>query len=842
MRQPLLKSCVSLAVLGIAGMSAPACAGAAAVSQAVPAPQVADAGKAADTLGEIVVTASGRDKTKLKSSITVTSATAEQITNFTPRNEAEVLRTIAGLNLQDAAGSGGNANIGVRGIPVSTGGSEYVALQEDGLPIVLFGDINFGNNDYWIRFDNNVARVEAVVGGSASTFASQAPGAVINYISKTGEKQGGEVALSEGLDFRETRVDFDYGGPITDSLRFHIGGFYKDGDGADHIGFTAEKGYQIKGNITKDFADGKGYFRLNFKRLDDQEPVEPSVPIGITESGTAITGFSGLPGISPQKWSGVGIYNENFQILNAQGNLQNVQNQGIHPKVTSFGGELHYEVGSSLTVNDNFRWSDASGTFDGRWVGPGLTSQLGTAAAAAPGQSLVYAAGPAQGQVYTGAYYNDNALAHVTMNDMGNMVNDLTLSGKFDAGAGAHVSAKAGWFHMRQNIATDWRINNYIDTLDSNRNPVPLDAFAGPNGTGAQLTADGLTGFNNQWGGCCGGRSYNLSYTDDAPYLDLDGKIAGLDLDASLRWDSVSGSGVSYSGVAGAPISVTDALGTAALPTYNTNFAKPVDTVNYRKSYVSWSLGALYEVNNDTSIFARVSRGGRFNADRLLYAGNFNADGSLDANGQHDVVNFVSQQELGLKHRGQVAAGGYNVEATFFRTELDEHNYDFTQAIPVLDAEYHSYGIELKGALHAGHFSLDGAAVWTHARTVADPAAPLDVGQTPAAVPSLTYRLSPSYDMGVAAFGFSLHGQNAVYANADGTLKEPGAALVSAFVKLRPYQGLELGLNASNLFNTLAYLSRSNGTTPISGNSYILAGQQGAVEGRTVTASLHYHF
>jgi outer membrane receptor protein involved in Fe transport len=178
----------------------------------------------------------------------------------------------------------------VRGIPVSTGGSEYVGLQEDGLPVTLFGDIAFGNNDYWIRFDNNVDKVEAVRGGSASTFSSQAPGAVINYVSKTGTQDGGSVGLSQAINYRETRVDFDYGGHLSDSVRFHVGGYVVDGNGPTHLPYTAEKGYQIKANITKELADGKGYIRLNFKRLDDQEPTYTSMPALATLSGNKITG------------------------------------------------------------------------------------------------------------------------------------------------------------------------------------------------------------------------------------------------------------------------------------------------------------------------------------------------------------------------------------------------------------------------------------------------------------------------------------------------------------------------------------------------------------------------
>ena len=133
-------------------------------------------------LDEIVVTASGGDRTLIDSAIAVTSVSAETIANFKPTSESEIFRLIPGIQAAGTAGPGGNANIAVRGLPVATGGSPFVQLQEDGLPTVLFGDIQFGNNDYWTRYDASVERLESVRGGGATTFASQAPGAVINYI------------------------------------------------------------------------------------------------------------------------------------------------------------------------------------------------------------------------------------------------------------------------------------------------------------------------------------------------------------------------------------------------------------------------------------------------------------------------------------------------------------------------------------------------------------------------------------------------------------------------------------------------------------------------------------
>lgn len=197
LNRTLLLACTSL--IGVAAGSVPALAQTATVP---PAPIDAQVGQPSTTdadqgaLDDIVVTASGRDKRQLDSSVSVTTISAETIQTFRPSSESEALRLIPGIQVAGTAGPGGNSNIAVRGLPVATGGSPFVQLQEDGLPTVLFGDMQFGNNDYWTRFDASVADVQAVRGGGAATFASQAPGAVINYISHYGEQAGGYVAFN----------------------------------------------------------------------------------------------------------------------------------------------------------------------------------------------------------------------------------------------------------------------------------------------------------------------------------------------------------------------------------------------------------------------------------------------------------------------------------------------------------------------------------------------------------------------------------------------------------------------------------------------------------------------
>ena len=859
-----------------------ACAAPALAQTAAPA-SVEDSG-----LNTIVVTASKGDKTQLKSSVAVTSIYNQAIEDYAPRGEASLYRLIPGVLVQGVADSpGGNLNIAARGVPSYVGGAEYVQLQEDGLPIVLFGDMQFGNADYWIRNDLSNARVESQVGGRDSTFASQGPSAVINYISKTGDRDGGLVKLEEGVNFDQSRLDFDYGGHVNDSLRFNIGGFVKDGHDPRHIGYLASKGYQIKGNVTKEFDGGQGFIRFTFKRMDDQEPTYTETPVlaNVTTTGsiasglttTVLNSFSQYPGFDARNQSNQSIYNQQYQVLNNQNQITSTTMQGIHPKETSFGGQFHYDATKNITIDDNFRYTDASGVFNTQFYNAVPTSSLiGSTVNGQTVAAIKYADGPHQGQAFTGAYYNGNPNINTNMRDVGSLVNDLKVSAKFDV-EGVKVAAFAGWFHMRQTIAMDWHVNQTFS--DAAANGAMLDLFSA---SGAQLTANGQAGFNNNWGtGAVD--NYAFNFTDNAPYIDGDFTIGRLDLDASLRWDSVHAGGYSDGAVQGPTYAVSDALGTALLssdvstgvpgapsyayapgaapgsaPTLSCATAgvscSSGDVVNYTKHYTSWSFGALYAFSPNTSIYARVSRGGRFNADRqTVNANRFNADGSLNALGNGDAINFVTQQEFGLKSRGHLVGGQYDLSATLFRAQLDEHNYNLTAAAgtnPFTDAVFHSYGLEVDAGYHLKRFTIQALITYTHSIYAADGGdAPVSLAgfQSPRS-PKLQYVISPSYDFGLARLGFSIDGQGSTwnYNVYEPTSTTPGyinavklqaTTFINAFATVHPTANLELGVNVTNVLNTLGFRSADNGFSP---GSDVLS--TAAALGRTATASLQYKF
>ncbi len=145
----------------------------------------------ANSLEEVVVTGVVNPKAKLKSSVSITTLDVKQVEQSAPRSTAEIFRTIPGIRSESSGGEG-NANIAVRGVPISSGGSKYLQIQEDGLPVLLYGDIAFATADIFTRFDRNIAKIEAIRGGSASTLSSNSPGE-LSILSAKRVKRKAEV-------------------------------------------------------------------------------------------------------------------------------------------------------------------------------------------------------------------------------------------------------------------------------------------------------------------------------------------------------------------------------------------------------------------------------------------------------------------------------------------------------------------------------------------------------------------------------------------------------------------------------------------------------------------------
>ncbi|HUG23423.1 TonB-dependent receptor [Piscinibacter sp.] len=834
----------AMAQTAVAPAAAPASAPVSDTADAAPAPA-----RQADSLNleRVVVTATSVAKSKLKSSLSVTTIDDDLVKAMNPQTQAEVLRLIPGMVDQGGNGPGGNANITVRGLPVTTGGSPFVQIQEDGLPTVLFGDMNFGNNDYWVRF-NRSNSIEAVRGGSASVLASGAPGAVINYVSNTGEESGGSIGLEAGLNYNSTKGSFSAGGALAEDLNFHADGFVNQGAGLRDQGFKAQKGYQIKANLTKDLGT-LGYIRFNVKLLDDTQPLYTSYPSLVHAGASGFSGISAYPGFDARTGSTVGVYNEVINVLDSTtGQLTQHKSDGLHPVAKAYGVRLHLTPGGDFTVDNKFRYTQMRGTFSTNQMGLGMASNIiGSTVNGQTVGSIVYANGPSKGQAFTGSYLNTGTQTFTRMSDMGSVANDLNASKTFDL-AGGKMNVTGGLFYMDQHIVQDWHINSHYQTLEG-VNPAGLDLVST---TGQLLSLNGVSGFNTARGSGVN-RAYDISAANTAPYLNANWESGALQLDLGVRHDMLRVTGWAES--ASAATTQTSLIGGSLV---SSSVLDPAtrEALHYNASYNSYSVGALYAVNNDTSAFVRASRGGRFNVDRNILSGYTNADGSLTDSGRQKVVSYVNQQEVGVKNRGRVGEVTYSANATLFHNTYGASNFDLTQGPTgtYYQSAYKSIGVELEGSLRSGGFAMVASMTWTDAKVTANAQGPTPqdlvssgVGNRPAGVPSLMYMLAPSYQTGDFTGGVMIVGRGRSNVNTSSQYLAPAEVLVNMNMSWRFMPGATVGLNVHNLFNKLladGHLNQSslaglqsNGT--ING---LPVGTGGVLNGRAVVLSLNYEF
>lgn len=815
----LATTAIMIGTPAFAQQAAPAAAGAQVPSEATAESSSKD---------DIIVTAVARGQNRLDSSVSVSSLNADAIANAAPRSVAELFRSLPGIRSESSGGEG-NANIAVRGLPVASGGAKFLQLQEDGLPILEYGDIAFANADIFLRADFNVARVEAVRGGSASTFASNSPGGVINLISKTGEQEGGSIQGTVGLDYGEYRLDADYGGKLSDTLRFNVGGFYRVGEGPRRAGYDGNKGGQIRGNITKTF--DRGFFRINVKYLDDRAIAYLPSPVRVTGSNSNPS-YSSLPGLSANNDTIHSIYFTRAVTLDGANNREvDDIRDGMHPIVKAIGFETEFEVADGWKVSDKFRYSDISGRFISPFPATVDTAQNLANAIGGPGAIVSYANGPNAGQLYANPTTSNAigvVLFNTKLNNLDNITNDLRVNRRFNAGAGT-IDLSAGFYKSRQTINVDWTWSSYL--LDAKGDNAALLNVQAANG--ASRTDNGLVAYGASFFGNCCRRSYNVDYDTNAPFASIGYTGGGLNLDASVRYDTGSARGFV---VGDGPVTSfdVDGNGTISYPETQTTII-PLNRpqpVNYTFHYTSYSFGANYRLANDLSLFARYSRGGRANADRFLFNPNNVSPTSGQLRPGARPVDFVQQAEAGVKY----SHAGLNLYGTAFWAKTAEQNFEATSQ-RFFDRTYRAYGLELEGSYRLGGFSLAANGTFTKAKILSDTVTPAVVGNRPRRQAEFVYKITPQYTTGLFTIGASAIGTTSSYTQDTNQLKLPGFTQVNAFLSVRPLERVQVSINANNLFNTTGFTEAEEAAIPANG---IVRAR--SINGRTIAAAVKLDF
>jgi outer membrane receptor protein involved in Fe transport len=307
------------------------------------------------SMDQIVVTGAISPYEKIESSVAVTTQTAEEIEQKAPLNTAQLLEVVPGFWSESSGGEGGN-NLFARGIP-QDGSFRYVAMYEDGLPVFESPELAFTNVDLLMRVDTTVNSMEAVRGGTSSIFASNAPAGLVNFVNKTGgEIPEGAVKFTIG-DYDLFRLDFTYGGPLGENWRYQLGGFYRTDNGIRDPGFPANRGGQLKANITRLFDNG--YLRFRAKHMDERNIFYLPIPLQNPSSPTGISGFD--PNFGTLTTNDAAI----VKIPTPDGDVltRNLKD-GMNPVLTQAGGELFLELDNGWTFKDSMRFTKADVLFN----------------------------------------------------------------------------------------------------------------------------------------------------------------------------------------------------------------------------------------------------------------------------------------------------------------------------------------------------------------------------------------------------------------------------------------------------------------------------------------------
>ena len=142
---------------------------------------MAEETKVSFTLDEIVVTASKYEEKLSEAPVSIEVIDEEEIKQKNAKNTADLLRDIAGIDVNDYGGVVGSKNISIRG-----SSSKQVLILIDG---VKMNNHQNGVFDLGQVSIEQIERIEVVRGAASALYGANAVGGVVNIITKSGSQE-----------------------------------------------------------------------------------------------------------------------------------------------------------------------------------------------------------------------------------------------------------------------------------------------------------------------------------------------------------------------------------------------------------------------------------------------------------------------------------------------------------------------------------------------------------------------------------------------------------------------------------------------------------------------------
>ena len=628
---------------------------------------------AADSLQEVVVTASATGVKKLDASYSIVSVDAEMIKEQNPKSTADLLKVSPGIWPESSGGQTG-ANIEIAGFP-GGGDAPFFTNMIEGLPLFGMPSLSFMDSSSLLRLDDTIQRVEVVQGGPAAIFGPAQMGATANFILKRGtDTPTGSVSATYGNEGL-WRTDAFWGGPIGNGWDASIGGFYRKSDGVRAPQFPSDEGGQLSGTLSKDL-DG-GSLMIWGRVLDDKNQFMVPIPVIESQNGS----ISGYPGFSPLTSSYGSYAIQNVSLPNPAGGFEeaNLAN-GRGSQLYYFGVKWDQKVndwqlansfmidGGGLDTNALFSGPNPKElgyylyacnepvTPAGYCVGgaPQDTNNIwGLNAAGIPtvggsngnavSQGLPYGSVVARGANGTVVPLSTNVIQQgwwFIQKSLSSITDEFRVSREIFAGD----TLTGGVYVARYSDNENWSLGNQmLMTNTPNASPVTLQ-YTAP-GTGQVYNLSSPQGFVNE------NSNYNILAHGDAlniaGYLSDSWKIDAWLLDAGIRVENIDVHQRTCNRTNTQLGAATD-LYDNAVPVCNDTY----DYEHYTKTMPTWTLGANYEFNNNMSAYLRLNNG--------IHYDDFD-NNIRGAGGNFAPLETVKNYEAGFKFQNQFAYLDLNI-------------------------------------------------------------------------------------------------------------------------------------------------------------------------------------
>ncbi|PSJ39830.1 TonB-dependent receptor [Allosphingosinicella deserti] len=636
---------------------------------------------------EIIVTgrAGAGERTKLETSYAVTTLENETLRSRAASSVTETLKSVPGFWVE-ASGGEGSGNVRARGIPVDGFGS--INLLEDGLPVQHDPSLGYLNADQAFRVDESIERIEVVRGGPASIFTSNAPGGVINFITKTpGDTLSGNARILYGPTADLFRFDGWVGVPIADGWGLGIGGFYRNEDGVRDPGYTGNKGGQIRADLTGRL--DQGYVRLSYKRLDDRAIFYTGIPLTKDAQGDIV----GIAGFDPQYDTTASRSTAFLNLRSAFGPLSFDNTDGSRIRLDQYSALVDYDLPGGWKLSNRSRYRESETVRNGVYP-----ASISTAAAFVAGrQAALLAAFPGAnrtilryadtGEAFDIAGQNGNGLvfqnsARPVAVDEREFLNDFRVAWTFDLFGQRHDIAIGFYYaHIRETF----RRYSATTLQDVSGDSRLLDLIA-VNAAGqvvGSASENGVLRYGSEFANGAGNSDTYALYLSDEWQV-----TPQLRIDAGLRQEWIDTQGT-QEGTATVNLGDRATLADDQVLTGSgifTPFDRSFDKLGF-------TVGANWQFSRNAGLFARYT-----SAFRLPSVGSFITSATAQP-----VTQDIKMWEAGFKYSSRLLS----LYATAFNTDFGSFsigNFVFNPATGgyTQQTEYadtRTYGIELEGTL-----------------------------------------------------------------------------------------------------------------------------------------------